>query len=58
MEFAAALPRRPRQPEVAEARSITTIRDAVLWLRDAACQHLPDAEFAKIRRLWRAAANV
>jgi hypothetical protein len=34
-------------PKVAETRSITTIRDAVLWLRDAACQHLPDSEFAQ-----------
>jgi hypothetical protein len=33
--------------KVAEARSMTTVRDAVLWLRDAACQHLPDSEFAK-----------
>ena len=26
---------------------LPTIRDAVLWLRDAACKHLPNSEFAQ-----------
>jgi hypothetical protein len=34
-------------PKIAEASSLQTIRDAVLWLRDAACQHFPDSDFAQ-----------
>jgi hypothetical protein len=34
-------------PAVAEEWSLPTIRDAVLWLRDQACQHYPDSEFAR-----------
>jgi hypothetical protein len=34
-------------PKIAEASSLPTIRDAVLWLRDAACRHLPDSDFAQ-----------
>jgi hypothetical protein len=34
-------------PKIAEASSLPTIRDAVLWLRDAACKHLPDSDFAQ-----------
>jgi hypothetical protein len=34
-------------PKIAKASSLPTIRDAVLWLRDAACKHLPDSDFAQ-----------
>jgi hypothetical protein len=34
-------------PKIADASSLPTIRDAVLWLRDAACKHLPDSDFAQ-----------
>ena len=34
-------------PKIAATSSLPTIRDAVLWLRDAACQHLPDSDFAQ-----------
>jgi hypothetical protein len=35
-------------PQLAKTRrSLLTFRDAVLWLRDAACQHLPDSSFAQ-----------
>jgi hypothetical protein len=34
-------------PKIDEASSLPTIRDAVLWLRDAACKHLPDSDFAQ-----------
>jgi hypothetical protein len=35
-------------PKLAERKmGLPTIRDAVLWLRDAACKHLPDSEFAR-----------
>jgi len=34
-------------PKLAEQFALPTIRDAVLWLRDAACKHLPDSDFAR-----------
>jgi hypothetical protein len=34
-------------PKLAEQWALPTIRDAVLWLRDAACKHLPDSDFAR-----------
>jgi hypothetical protein len=34
-------------PKIADASSLPSIRDAVLWLRDAACEHLPDSDFAQ-----------
>jgi hypothetical protein len=35
-------------PKVAERKmALPTIRDAVLWLRDAACKYLPDSDFAR-----------
>jgi hypothetical protein len=34
-------------PKIADASSLPTIRDAVLWLRDAACKHLPDSDFTR-----------
>jgi hypothetical protein len=34
-------------PTIDEASSLPTIRDAVLWLRDAACKHLPNSDFAQ-----------
>jgi hypothetical protein len=32
---------------LAEEWSIPTVSDVVLWLRDQACQHFPDSEFAQ-----------
>jgi hypothetical protein len=34
-------------PNQAEEWSLPTIRDAVLWLRDAACAYYPDSQFAR-----------
>ena len=34
-------------PALAEEWSLPTIRDAVLWLRDQACQHFPESDFAR-----------
>jgi hypothetical protein len=34
-------------PKIADASSLPTIRDAVLWLRDAACKHLPESDFGR-----------
>ena len=34
-------------PKLAEQKKgFSTVRDAVLWLRDVACSHFPDSEFA------------
>jgi hypothetical protein len=30
-----------------EACALPTIRDAVQWLRDRACEHFPDSDFAR-----------
>jgi hypothetical protein len=30
-----------------EEYALPTIRDAVLWLRDKACQHFPESDFAR-----------
>ena len=34
-------------PKLARGWSFPTVRDAVLWLRDQACQHFPDSNLAK-----------
>jgi hypothetical protein len=34
-------------PKIAEASSLPTIRDAVLWLWEAACEHLSESDFAQ-----------
>jgi hypothetical protein len=34
-------------PKIADASSLPTIRDAVLWLRNAACKHLANSDFAR-----------
>jgi hypothetical protein len=34
-------------PELTAGSVLPTARDAVLWLRDQACQHLPDSEFER-----------
>jgi hypothetical protein len=35
-------------PRLAEQKlGLPTIRDAVLWLRDKACEHFPDGDFAR-----------
>jgi hypothetical protein len=34
-------------PKLVEQLALPTIRDAVLWLRDAVCEHFPDSDFAR-----------
>jgi hypothetical protein len=33
-------------PQIEEC-ALPTVRDAVLWLRDKACEHFPDSDFAR-----------